>query len=796
MGKKILSLLLAFALVFSLVLSISSCIPDKNEDTENPPNDDITNDATTDNNEVLTEDDADKYLPITESGEAKITVVSAYSKSAKYAEGFNSFTSAFKDAGIKLTLAYAASEDSELPEILIGDRINAVGDCYIDPHSLGDEGYAIRVVGNKIIVAGGSDESLVKAIKLLCDSVLCLGDSDTDIANLSVSRSTDIFVRQDYPIRSISVGGNDLFGYTIVCNVYDADQKYCAEILHGALYDRAGYWLNVKAESDGPAIRISLTADAGVSGFKVYTDGDDLIIACAYPALLLSSVESFISDIIIDATKSELKFADEVYSRNIGVVRYSDYGAIGDGVTDDYQAIKDAHNIANQYGLMVVAESGKTYNLGQHITPIVIQTDTIWDGATFIIDDSTVEPGTYVRSSAVFSVRSSKSAAAVMGIKSLSKGQENVGVTFDSPMLLHVVCEDIRQYIRYGNNADSGASQQEIILVDENGNVDPSTPIMWDYPSVTYVTGYCAADDPVLISGGKFITVANRAPREYTYYMRNLDIKRSNVTVVGLEHYITDEGDTGAPYNGFISISTCHNILIKDTILTGHKVYKLSTDSTNAMGTYDIAISNSNAVTFKDCRQSNSITDTTYWGIMGSNYCKNLTYDGCVFSRFDAHKGTHNATIINSEIGHQKLSVIGSGTLRVENTVVHGNNIVSLRVDYGSTWNGDMIFKNVTLKNTGTATLINASWYNHYFGYTCYLPENIIIDGITLAKGNSFYVLPKLTTGIDTDTVSGSNNLNKVVLTKTVTVLANPNGYSYSVSSNTTLFKDVELKEE
>ena len=123
------------------------------------------------------------------------------------------------------------------------------------------------------------------------------------------------------------------------------------------------------------------------------------------------------------------------------------------------------------------------------------------------------------------------------------------------------------------------------------------------------------------------------------------------------------------------------------------------------------------------------------------------------------------------------------------------NNIVNLRGDYGSTWNGDMIFKNVTLKNTGTATLINASWNNHYFGYTCYLPTNVVIDGITLENGTSFYVLPNLSNGIDTDTVNGKENRNKVVLTEKVTVLANLYNYSYAVSSNTTLFKDVELEE-
>ena len=776
------------ALILVFVLSLASCgIANSSSDKEQ---------GSADNDSSIVELDTSKYLSITADGAPTVTVVSSYSKGNEYATAYNAFISYFKSAGISLKLAYSASDDPDLPEILIGDRINVLDENYIDPHNLGEDGYAIRVMGNKLVVAGGSDKALAKALQLLVSDVLRLDNPKTDISNLAVARSTDIRVRQNYPIKSVIVGGNDISGYDIVCDVYNSDLKYCADKLHELFYDNAGYWLDIKERSTGPSVRISLTDDAGDGGFRVFVDGDDLVIACRYQALLTKTFDRFINEFFLGA--DSLVFIGEVYSEDISVVRYSEYGAVGDGVTDDYDAIKETHSIANAYGLSVVADSGKTYYLGQHNTPIVIKTDTTWDGATFIINDVGVVPNSYAAKSAVFSIEPDVRAQAVKGIKSLTKGQTNVGVTFDAPTLLHLVYDGCKQYIRYGNNADSGANQQEIILVDENGNVDPFTPIMWDYPSLTSVTAYSASDRPITVSGGKFITVANAAPREYTYFNRNLTISRSNVTVVGLEHYIEGEGDTGAPYNGFISITNCHNVLIKDTVLTGHKVYKLSSDATNSMGTYDIAISTANQVTFKDCRQSNSITDTTYWGIMGSNYCKNLTYDGCVFSRFDAHKGTHNATIINSEIGHQKLSVIGSGTLIVENTTVHGNNIVSLRSDYGSTWDGDMIFRNVTLKNTGTATLISGTWTNHYFGYTCYLPQNITIDGITLAKGNSFYVLPKLQNGIDTDTdtVSGSKNLNKTVLTKKITVLSNPNNYTYSISSNTVLYADVELIKE
>lgn len=737
--------------------------------------------------------DTSLYLPITEDGEAAVTVVSSYSKSTDYAAAFNRLLSHFSEAGIKFKFAYEASDDKTKPELIIGEGVQASGEFFIDPHSLGDEGYAIRVVGNKTVVAGGSTESLIKAIAILEKEILKLDKEDTDLSNLAIPRSTDVYVRQYYPIKSITVSGNDLSGYDIVCNTADQDEKYCADALHNILYDNAGYWLNVRRSSARPSIRISVTDDAG-DGFRVYTSGDDLIIECSYPVLLKESVDKFINDLFSSRKERELHLDGGVYSLSISTVSYSDFGAVGDGVTDDYEAIKAAHIEANRTGQTVVAAKGATYYLGQHTEPIVIKTNTVWTGAGFIIDDSGILPEDEARNVNVFSVESDLFAMPLVGFEPLSKGQTNIGMTFDGPTLIYLVYRGHKQYIRYGANQDAGADQQEIILVDKDGNVDPSTPILWDYPVVSSAVAYPVYDKPILITGGSFVTVANSAPREYTYYARGIVIKRSNVTVDNLTHTVVGEGDSGAPYVGFINITRCNNVLVENTVLTGHKVYKLITDANNSMGTYDISITLANNVTFRKCKQTNSITDTSYWGIMGSNYSKNLTYDGCVFSRFDAHKGTHNATIINSEIGHQRLNIIGSGLLTVENTVVHANTLINLRNDYGSTWEGDIILRNVTLNNTSNnPTLINANWYNHYFGYTCYLPENIIIDGITIAKGNTFYVLPALRNGIDKDTVDEAENKNKIVLTKNITVVSNPSNYVFYVSKNSVLFENVEL---
>ena len=73
--------------------------------------------------------------------------------------------------------------------------------------------------------------------------------------------------------------------------------------------------------------------------------------------------------------------------------------------------------------------------------------------------------------------------------------------------------------------------------------------------------------------------------------------------------------------------------------MTGHRSYLTSFNNTY-MGSYDINLGNAINITWRGCTQLNDITDERYWGVMCSNFGRNLTYDGCVLSRFDAHEGS------------------------------------------------------------------------------------------------------------------------------------------------------------
>ena len=422
-----------------------------------------------------------------------------------------------------------------------------------------------------------------------------------------------------------------------------------------------------------------------------------------------------------------------------GFVRYGDMGAIGNGITDDMIFIVATHALANRYGLDVKANDGAQYFIGGKEMTATIETNTDFGNASFIIDDKELEN----RLLSVFEVKSQLKPIAIDAIKSLRKGQEKIDISLREDCLVAVSDANVSRYIRYGLNQNKGRAQTDIFILDKKGNVDRSSPIIWDFDNITEINAIPIDQEKLTISGGRFVTLANQAPSKYTYYSRNISIKRSNVTVTNLKHFIEGEGEQGAPYRGFISISDCSNVLVKDCILTGHKTYRTigAAGKPVSMGSYDISVTRSINVSFVNCRQTNDINDNRYWGLFASNYSKNISFDHCVFSRFDAHMGVYNATIRNSTLGYMGINAIGFGKFHLENSTVRGRSLINLRSDYGSTWEGTFTIRNCVFvpsqrKSTTVSLFSGSNSGLHDFGYTCYMPKNIVIDRLHIDDSN------------------------------------------------------------
>ncbi len=485
-----------------------------------------------------------------------------------------------------------------------------------------------------------------------------------------------------------------------------------------------------------------------------------------------------------------------------GWVCYSDFGAKGDGKTDDVKAIAATHAFANEHGLTVKADERATYYIGREDHTIDIRTNTDFGNAAFFIDDTDVEN----RNAPVFSVNSTLQPITLEGIISLKKNQEKIDVLLPGAGLVTVTDSNVRRYIRYGPNQNKGSHQTDIFAVNEQGEVDKNTPIIWDFDQITESSFLPIDETTLTLTGGRFTTIANREESRYTYYSRGLAIRRSNVIIDGLEHHVIGEGDTGAPYGGFIHISNCSNVIVRNTLLTGRKMYQTigSAGVRVSMGSYDISVNRALNVTFENCRQTNDIHDRTYWGIMGSNYCKNLVYDNCVFSRFDAHMGVANATIRNSTLGHQGINAIGSGVFIVENSTIASRTLINLRSDYGSTWQGKFIIRDCVFIPTGlesgNVSLIGGSYSGqHDFGYTCYMPERITIENLRIEDAGHpvEYEGPAIFSNFNRE-MNDNTYIEKYPYIKTKEViLRNINifsGKSLKISDNPYMFKDVAIR--
>ena len=504
-------------------------------------------------------------------------------------------------------------------------------------------------------------------------------------------------------------------------------------------------------------------------------------------------------------------------------VCYEDFGAVGDGKTDDFDAISRAHAYANENGLDVVCTPDKTYYIGNAALnendprpAAKIRTNVDFKNARFIIDDSEITVDMPARRGSIFHVDCDYEPITYTAENDTPNGaiariNREGGIRADATKLdigigyaamLMVVNENKKVYIRYGANAGSGNPQSELINVDADGNIDPSTAFLLDYSEVTKIT-VIRSDKPLTIKGGEFITIANRVKEDYRYYSRGIFITRANLTVSDLTYKIEGEGEHGDPYGGFLTIHQCSNIVVERCKLQAHKYYWCVGSGGGApvgMGTYALSIGHSNNVLMRDCIQTNFFADdgvsyrSGIWGIMGSSYCKNLVYQDSILSRFDAHAGVYNAKIINSTVAC--FRIIGGGEIRVENSHVYGNLLIGIREDYGSTWHGDVIIKDVTLHNSAAPNLIYGLWANHDFGYQTYMPENIIVDNFSITNGDTINMFTakfvEQSEHILDDEVDGKPNVNKMVPPKKIVVRNNKSGLNYIVP-NTKFFENTEI---
>ena len=791
--KKILLLILTLTLCLSLIAcggDDTACTShvdadgngkcDNCEAAVDPGNDGGDTGATTGDDLVLVTGSKTQF--------AVVYADSLTDKAENYASDFVKKLNKYylEDQGLKVNYDVAGFDDAV--EIIFGSTATRGDQFKRDEHYLGYKGFAVELIGNKLFVLGGGDKGYQEAIKYLEDTLFNLdGYGDDVIDELVVPAGTKHeSIPTDYDITELTIDGNSAKDYVITYTSGTKIARNVATTLQDHIYKKSGIWLPYVALSDVTAdqkvVYVEFTKGdkerSTENGCTIYVKDGDLHIECEFENKFEEIMTSFINSKL---SSSKAKIAgDYTYTTDVRNIYYNDFGAVGDGVTDDFFAIKKCHDEANKYGHTVNAgakgqtdASQYTYYIGiaNGTESITVKTDTYWNLCSFIWDDRDVPnptEGNQYRAN-IFRIVPGKDMTTISGSNlpatSLPAGSTTIGNWVPGEKVLVAIYDNTnRQYIRYGANQDNGQVQQEMILVNADGTIDPSTPVQWDYTTLSKMEVYPADEEPLTFSGGKkgqvdnydalgtfdnfdaidravIYTYFNDAPSTYKYFNRNIQITRSNVTIKNIQHVLYDDVEQSAPYHGFIAVLYANDVTIEGMIFQKQKPFSTTGSSGDSvsMGSYEIQAESSNNVTWQHCRQSNFFEpdgSTKSRGYMNTDYCRNLTFYDMLSCSFDAHKNLYNATI--KDVTAEHLNFIGGGTIKIENVTVYtdGNAAgIVLRQDYGATWNGEVYIDGLTLKSsyeTNRVSIIKVFYNNHDFGFTCHLPKKVYLNNVKL----------------------------------------------------------------
>ena len=446
-------------------------------------------------------------------------------------------------------------------------------------------------------------------------------------------------------------------------------------------------------------------------------------------------------------------------------VCYNQFGAKGDGITDDYNSLSNTHNFANANNYKVIANNKSTYYIKNFSHGIAVKTDVDWGKARFIIDDREVTPTNNLNSIYLFLIERTTNEVDVTDLLSnvsIIKGQEYITeLANNGECIVKISNSNKKIYIRHGANPNNGVDLFDIFRINNDGKVLDS--IVWDFDTITSAKLYLIDKEPLIINGGIFTTIVNTYD-SYIYFNRGIRVTRSNVTIKNLEHYVDGEDTpTSSPYNAFISTYHTYNMLLKDCIFTGRKYWR--TPSNVVKGTYDFRTEEDINITMSGCKSSNSITDRNYWSTFAGNNSKKLLLENCEFNRFGSHMGFWDFTIKDSIIGARGMGFMGGGVANFENVkVLNQEYFVELKPDYGASFDGIFNIKNcsISYENPSSTSLYNIPTIissdndgSYDYGIKPVLPI-LNINGFTFLYGGGIgnetctvYKLTQPKTGVD-----------------------------------------------
>ncbi len=571
------------------------------------------------------EEDNGTDVVLIKDGVAQFKVVYSLDAGNQIRRAAISFVEELRDLGVEVEDAISDSDAIDIApcEILIGTDIkNCPDGCAVSVDDIGENGYVIKAVGKRIVIVAGTVEGTKNAISKFMSEHLGVEEDTETLKNVRVKEGLLDELINNNTIFAFNIAGNPIADFVVAYD-FGEDSNILSACpspteFTNAIKTATGIDLTVKKLSetsrDDKRIVIKLVDNAGKDGFRAYVYRGELIIECAYWNKFAQAFKAYINDEITGKSGTVELDSGYSYTYPVSSVTYEEFGAVGDGKTNDIDAIRRTHEFANQCGQKVIADDSANYYIGLiGGKSVPIMTDTDFGSATFTIDDTA--PGVYhERGVHIFHIMREADNEPIYlneaDIKALA-GTDDPQVlrTYDSdgnlisgsiPWLARKLTSGAMimlnnanhsDYIRFGVNRNLGNPRCEMIIVDKDGKIDDSTPVIFDYTDITSMSIFYTDDDPITVEGGRFYNVCCRVVPEtenlniYREYARGFLVERCNTTMRSVDHKMKNEPkrfvngvdgfNQGYPYFGFIVHSKTYNSKAISCDFTDRKVYAM-----------------------------------------------------------------------------------------------------------------------------------------------------------------------------------------------------------------------------
>ncbi len=412
-----------------------------------------------------------------------------------------------------------------------------------------------------------------------------------------------------------------------------------------------------------------------------------------------------------NASDSQSMVVVVVAHKLVTQINVKDFGAKGDGVTDDTQAIQDAAIEARDKNVILYIPSGD-YLVSDYLC---LYTSVECEGTFIIQNSSDASPICIARSVSGVSISPRSLEGLTRGssqIQGLNGYKGGTVVLKSSEVLIK----------RYDDGwGESYTKTDAATILSDDGMISPALDCTYSDLSKLTVKVY-PFEEPIAING---LSVKTLGSTDNDGQM--IKCIRSNVTINGLS--FINPSTSGSPSTALV-VWDCDNVNINNPNISG---------ISGSGDKYGIELSNVSNVVIND----GYITDAKH-GITG-RHTKNVVVDGGYYSGIDSHWG-NNYKVENCTIdGGADFGIGYAGTdITIKNCIVKNvYDVFALRQDTPELM-GDVVIENVTFSDPRAdwgSFIFDASYNNQVldYGRTLQVPDSVVMRNIDIALPSASY---------------------------------------------------------